>query len=30
MDDMNNWRVLQDLYIIGLTPFSLIGGKNAY
>jgi lipopolysaccharide/colanic/teichoic acid biosynthesis glycosyltransferase len=30
MHYMNNWSVLLDLCIIGLTPFSLIGGKNAY
>ena len=30
MHYINNWSVLLDLYIIGLTPFSLIGGKNAY
>jgi lipopolysaccharide/colanic/teichoic acid biosynthesis glycosyltransferase len=30
MHYMNNWSVLLDLYIIGLTPFLLIGGKNAY
>ena len=30
MHYMNNWSVLLDLYIIALTPFSLIGGKNAY
>ncbi len=27
---INNWSVLMDLYIIVITPFSLIAGKNAY
>ncbi|MGI9479146.1 MAG: exopolysaccharide biosynthesis polyprenyl glycosylphosphotransferase, partial [Hyphomicrobiaceae bacterium] len=30
MHYINNWSVLLDLYIVALTPFSLIGGKNAY
>lgn len=30
MHYINNWSVLTDLYIIAITPFSLIGGKNAY
>ena len=30
MHYINNWSVLFDLYIIAVTPFSLIGGKNAY
>ncbi len=30
MHYINNWSVLTDLYIIAVTPFSLIGGKNAY
>ena len=30
MHYINNWSVLLDLYIIAITPFSLIGGKNAY
>lgn len=30
MHYISNWSVLLDLYIIVLTPFSLIGGKNAY
>jgi Undecaprenyl-phosphate glucose phosphotransferase len=27
---IDNWSVLLDLYIIALTPFSLLSGKNAY
>jgi Undecaprenyl-phosphate glucose phosphotransferase len=30
MHYINNWSVLLDLYIIAITPFSLIGGRNAY
>lgn len=30
MHYINHWSVLLDLYIIIVTPFSLIGGKNAY
>ncbi|MBU2532424.1 MAG: undecaprenyl-phosphate glucose phosphotransferase [Alphaproteobacteria bacterium] len=30
MHYINNWSVLFDLYIIAMTPISLIGGKNAY
>jgi Undecaprenyl-phosphate glucose phosphotransferase len=30
MHYINNWSVLFDLYITAITPFSLIGGKNAY
>ncbi|MFY0614039.1 MAG: undecaprenyl-phosphate glucose phosphotransferase [Hyphomicrobiaceae bacterium] len=30
MHYINNWSVLLDLYIIAVTPFSLIGGRNAY
>jgi Undecaprenyl-phosphate glucose phosphotransferase len=30
MHYIDNWSVLFDLYIIAITPFSLIGGKNAY
>lgn len=30
MHYINNWSVLLDLYVIAITPFSLIGGKNAY
>lgn len=30
MHYIDNWSVLLDLYIIAITPFSLIGGKNAY
>ena len=27
---IDNWSVLLDLYIIALTPFSLLSAKNAY
>ena len=30
MHYINNWTVLFDLYITVITPFSLIGGRNAY
>lgn len=30
MHYINHWSVLLDLYIIIVTPFALIGGKNAY
>ena len=27
---IDNWSVLLDLYIIAITPFSLLSAKNAY
>ena len=27
---IDNWSMLFDLYIIAMTPFSLVAGKNAY